>query len=91
MQLYLRAAKDAPCVDCGQRYPFYVMEFDHREGETKLFNIADVTSKYRTSRETLDRELAKCDLVCANCHRERTYQRQQGARQIKESQASSDS
>jgi hypothetical protein len=79
--LYLRAAKDAPCVDCGQRYPFYVMEFDHREGETKLFNIADVTSKRRTSKETLDRELAKCDLVCANCHRERTYQRRQQAKQ----------
>jgi hypothetical protein len=40
-----------------------------------------VTSKRRTSKETLDRELAKCDLVCANCHRERTYQRRQQAKQ----------
>jgi len=26
---YLRGLKDVPCVDCGMRYPHYVMQFDH--------------------------------------------------------------
>jgi hypothetical protein len=68
----LRTAKDKPCADCGVRYPYYVMDFDHREGEGKL---ANVTQLRWMSEETLRREIAKCDVVCANCHRERTWQR----------------
>jgi hypothetical protein len=48
------------------------MDFDHRQGEEKLANI----NKFAyTSLEALQREIAKCDVVCANCHRERTYWR----------------
>jgi hypothetical protein len=84
LKRFLRSVKDVPCMDCGRRYPFYVMEHDHRDGETKLFNISDLISKkLRVSMETLKKELAKCDVVCANCHRERTYQRGQRARQRK--------
>ena len=65
--------KDKPCADCRKKYPPYVMDFDHREGEEKSFLI----SKYagRVSRKRLLAEAAKCDVVCANCHRERTHQR----------------
>lgn len=73
----LRAAKSRPCADCGRSYPYYVMEFDHREGETKCFNIADVMGPRRAGKKRLLAEIAKCDVVCANCHRERTYQRKQ--------------
>jgi len=51
------------------------MEFDHREGEEKLCNVADLDCQQRVSLRTLMAEIAKCDLVCANCHRERTFQR----------------
>jgi len=68
-------AKDCPCKDCGERYPPYVLDFDHREGETKLFNIADLGAHCWMSVEDLETEIAKCDVVCANCHRERTHQR----------------
>jgi hypothetical protein len=77
IQQMLRAAKEKPCADCGRQYPFYVMEFDHREGETKLFNISALNGYRRTSMRNLLAEIAKCDLVCANCHRERTYRRGQ--------------
>ena len=73
----LRAAKEKPCADCGRSFPYYVMEFDHREGETKCFNIADVMGPCRVGKKRLLAEIAKCDVVCANCHRERTYQRKQ--------------
>jgi hypothetical protein len=71
----LRGAKKTPCVDCGQHYPYYVMDFDHREGEEKISNVADLNFHRRTSLRRLIAEIAKCDVVCANCHRERTHQR----------------
>lgn len=66
--------KKQPCKDCGQNYPPYVLQFDHRPGEIKKFNIA---SGITTSLGALKRELAKCDLVCANCHCTRTHFRGQ--------------
>lgn len=64
-------AKDTPCMDCGVQYPTCVMDFDHRPGEVKSFGIGQ--SK-RSLEETL-LEIAKCDVVCSNCHRLRTAAR----------------
>ncbi|HEX5273486.1 MAG TPA: hypothetical protein VFW33_23475 [Gemmataceae bacterium] len=71
----IREAKNIPCADCGQRYPHYVMDFDHRPGEKKCFNVSVAAGQPRLSWNRLLAEIAKCDVVCANCHRERTYQR----------------
>jgi hypothetical protein len=62
--------KDGPCADCGGRFHFAAMDFDHRPGTTKVASIADITTV-----ERLRAEVAKCDLVCANCHRVRTFNR----------------
>lgn len=63
-------------MDCGLR-PEYaqVLEFDHRPGTNKRFHISDrmVTG----SIEDLLEEIAKCDVVCANCHRIRTVTKNQ--------------
>jgi hypothetical protein len=66
------AAKDVACMDCGIKYPPYVMDFDHR-GD-KVFEIAGASSTFM-SLEKLKVEIAKCDVVCANCHRARTHNR----------------
>jgi len=71
----LQTAKNVPCADCGNRYPYYVMDFDHRPGEKKCFNLANVAGQTRISMARLKAEIAKCDVVCANCHRIRTYER----------------
>ena len=63
--------KDVPCKDCGDTFPPYCMDFDHVTG-TKTANISEMKS-YSMDR-ILD-EVAKCDIVCSNCHRIRTYQR----------------
>lgn len=68
----IRAAKSRPCADCSIQYPYYVMDFDHRDGASKEFALNSVSRK--TERAIL-REMEKCDVVCANCHRERTHQR----------------
>lgn len=63
--------KNAPCADCQKTYPPYVMDFDHKH--SKKFGISG--KKLELSWEELEEEVAKCDLVCSNCHRERTHQR----------------
>lgn len=68
----LREAKARPCADCGRSYPHYVMDFDHVRGD-KSINVADVIYK-NWSEKRLTEEIAKCDVVCANCHRIRTHQ-----------------
>jgi hypothetical protein len=73
----LRSAKDKPCADCGQMYPYYVVDFDHREREQKVCNLADLHARRRLSLDKIQAEIAKCDVVCANCHRERTHRREQ--------------
>lgn len=62
-----------PCKDCGKQYHIICMDFDHVDPTTKSFNIAHGIFKYDI--ETLIREIAKCDLVCSNCHRIREHNR----------------
>lgn len=61
-----------PCVDCSFPYPYWVMQFDHLEG--KEANIADMPRRL-WSWDRIQAEIDKCELVCANCHAERTFQR----------------
>jgi hypothetical protein len=79
----IREAKDVPCSDCGRRYPHYVMDFDHRQGEKKCFNLSIAAGQTRLSWAKMQAEIAKCDVVCANCHRERTHQRNLAKRKAK--------
>lgn len=69
---WVGSLKARPCADCGGRFPPCAMDFDHRPGETKAFNVASITTG---TRDKILSEIAKCDLVCSNCHRIRTYNR----------------
>lgn len=64
---------NTPCADCGQLYHFAVMDFDHVRGE-KLGNIGTMIATKRSWKMILA-EIEKCELVCACCHRVRTYNR----------------
>lgn len=66
--------KDGPCIDCNNRFNPWQMDFDHRPGEEKEFSISDGL-KSKDCIAKLHAEVAKCDLVCANCHRDRTHGR----------------
>jgi hypothetical protein len=59
-----------PCVDCGERDPL-VLEFDHLRD--KAFNIGQHLT-HRSWQAVLV-EIEKCEVVCANCHRRRTFAR----------------
>lgn len=72
VRLWLREFKTGkPCTDCGVVYPHYVMDYDHL-GD-KEFEISDRPGS--RSKKRLLAEIEKCELVCANCHRERSHQR----------------
>lgn len=58
-----------PCVDCGNSNPI-VLEFHHVRG-VKEANVGSLISG-GYSDETIFSEIAKCDVVCSNCHKIRT-------------------
>lgn len=66
--------KNRPCMDCQGWFEPVQMDFDHRPGEIKLFGLG---ANYCLKWETVIKEIKKCDVVCANCHRLRTYRRNQ--------------
>jgi hypothetical protein len=61
---------ESGCVDCGYNVHAAALQFDHRPDEDKSF---DVSSKQGWT--ATEQEIAKCDVVCANCHAVRTYTR----------------
>ncbi len=80
---YLQAAKDfvnslkdgKPCADCADPHPYWRLDFDHRDKAQKTMCVSRIKNgKY--SKDRILAEVAKCDLVCVNCHRLRTWQRQ---------------
>jgi len=68
---WLKELKAKPCVDCGQVYPPEAMDFDHISGD----KVNQVTDMWSWGRNRVLAEIDKCELVCANCHRERTIRR----------------
>ena len=73
MVAYSAGIKSQPCMDCGGEFPAICMDFDHRPGTVKAFDVSQ-TSRI-PSWQALKDEIAKCDVVCANCHRIRTKSR----------------
>src|SRR2546423_7776287 len=69
---FLRDLRRRPCADCGGTFPPWIMDFDHRDPADKSFSIA-AGKVLLKSRDLLLAEIAKCDIVCANCHAVRTY------------------
>lgn len=67
-QQWINSIKNSPCMDCGKQYPPYIMQFDHRDRSQKVCTIYAAQSIKR-----IKEEIKKCDLVCANCHCERTH------------------
>lgn len=69
----LTLLKTRPCTDCKGWFEPCQMQFDHRDRTTKSGLVSDFL---RVSTKRLLEEVAKCDVVCANCHALRTHVRQ---------------
>ena len=70
---FLSLKRDKPCADCAVVYPPQAMQWDHRPGTAKLGDIG--RGLKGMPRHVILEEVAKCDLVCANCHALRTEAR----------------
>jgi hypothetical protein len=72
LEQWVREFKQKPCADCGKEYPYYVMQFDHLSDKEFVLAKARLFSKKK-----ILEEIHKCEVVCANCHAERTHKRRQ--------------
>ena len=69
-QEFLEFIKTKSCIDCGNS-DWRVLEFDHIHN--KEYNIS--AKKSQITLKSLMKEIDKCDIVCANCHRIRSHNR----------------
>lgn len=58
------------CKVCGENDPV-VLQFDHRDPSEKEFGLADAIGR-KIALKRIDEEIAKCDILCANCHARKT-------------------
>lgn len=76
LQEFYIKARSKPCADCKIQYHWVVMEFDHISND-KYMNVS-LMKKNGYPIRRLKEEIAKCEIVCSNCHQIRTYVRQHG-------------
>lgn len=63
--------ENTPCTDCNKRFPYYVIDFDHLKDKTQTISRLINNGSWIQIKS----EVAKCEIVCSNCHRIRTYTR----------------
>lgn len=65
--------KDIKCKNCSENDPA-CMDFHHRDPNTKSGLVSRLLNELR-SKESVLKEMAKCDILCSNCHRKYHYYR----------------
>lgn len=63
---YIKQYKENKFCKCGESHPA-CLQFHHKDPSTKSFNISDAR-KNVCSVENLQKEIDKCEIICANCH-----------------------
>lgn len=58
---------DNGCAKCGYDEHFAALEFHHRDPSQKTKEVATLI-KNNASNDTILAEIAKCDILCSNCH-----------------------
>lgn len=59
------------CIDCDEKDPI-VLDFDHKNPDDKFKSISKMLSGHYSWKSIL-KEIQKCEIRCANCHRRKTY------------------
>ena len=76
---YQALKSEMPCADCGDMFHHAAMTWDHLPGASKLADVSSLLQRH--NRKLILAEIAKCELVCANCHAVRTFQRRRDVAQ----------
>jgi hypothetical protein len=61
--------KRQPCAICGKTFPVCAMDFHHKDESSKVFGISNAITWHTASMEDILKEINKCIVVCACCHR----------------------
>ena len=69
----------SPCADCGGFFHPIAMTWDHLPGSEKVDEVSNLVKAGKTLKARA--EIEKCELVCANCHAVRSFERQRGVAQ----------
>ena len=71
-RVWMRTLKEGRlCSDCGGSFHHAAMHWHHRPGTIKIAAVAELAQKL--NRQLIFDEVAKCDLLCANCHAVQTF------------------
>lgn len=70
-KLFVEFKKQFSCVECGMD-DIRVLDFDHLDPFKKSFNVGDAI-RLGLSFDKVMAEAAKCQVLCANCHRIKTF------------------
>jgi hypothetical protein len=76
---YQALKTDTPCADCGLTFHPAAMNWGHLPGTHKIADVGTLATQH--SYGAVLREIEKCELVCANCHAVRSYERRRGVAQ----------
>ena len=68
-KLFIRATKSKGCVICGEK-DYRCLDFHHRKREEKECNVSQIRTR---GIGAIVKEIEKCDILCANCHRKTTF------------------
>jgi len=72
LEFYNQLKATLECARCGENHPA-TLQFHHRDPQKKDFNLSEaVNDGY--SIERIKREVAKCTVLCANCHAKEHYE-----------------
>ena len=74
LQWYYDILLKSTCVTCGESRPA-TLQWDHKDPTIKEFAISDAIRQGH-SRTRVLKEMAKCDVLCANCHAVKTAEQQ---------------
>jgi hypothetical protein len=66
----MRKLKSNGCAICGYNKCQSALSFHHVEACLKLFRVNDYTIQRKCTNQEIADEIAKCILLCENCHRE---------------------
>lgn len=76
-QWYNSLREGLSCKECGFSHPA-ALDFHHRNPTEKVESVSFMASKLR-SKESILAEIAKCDVLCRNCHAIHHYDMRQSS------------
>lgn len=67
IEWYEKLKSECKCEKCGESHPSTI-DFHHKDRTTKILGVANLVGRFAAKEKVLS-EIAKCQVLCSNCHR----------------------